>query len=205
MTGIPSDRARFTAGSTASASHARTTSTLAPRVIKFSMSAACFSFEPWASALMYLPPAFSIAAFMAASSRFQRSSWKFDQDTPTVCANTVLAPHSTLAATPAVTIESAHRREIIMRCPPDSVMAEFRYRLCGLLVEDVKAVGTTTLTSPEAAMQKALQKTRWGVLSTSRFAQTKILPALRHAPHVEVAAIASRDLDRARQVAAEFA
>jgi predicted dehydrogenase len=49
-----------------------------------------------------------------------------------------------------------------------------------------------------------MQKVRWGILSTSRFAQTKILPALRHCAHVELAAIASRDLARARTVAAEF-
>ncbi|TMQ03335.1 MAG: Gfo/Idh/MocA family oxidoreductase [Deltaproteobacteria bacterium] len=50
-----------------------------------------------------------------------------------------------------------------------------------------------------------MQKLRWGILSTSRFARTKILPALRHAARVEVAAIASRDVERARRVAAEFA
>jgi predicted dehydrogenase len=49
-----------------------------------------------------------------------------------------------------------------------------------------------------------MRKVRWGILSTSRFAQTKILPALRHCEHVELAAIASRDLARARAVAAEF-
>ena len=50
-----------------------------------------------------------------------------------------------------------------------------------------------------------MERLRWGILSTSRFAQTKFLPALRHAGHVEVAAIASRDLERARSVAAAFA
>jgi predicted dehydrogenase len=49
-----------------------------------------------------------------------------------------------------------------------------------------------------------MQKVRWGILSTSRFAQTKILPALRHCEHVQVVAIASRDLARAREVAAAF-
>jgi predicted dehydrogenase len=49
-----------------------------------------------------------------------------------------------------------------------------------------------------------MRKVRWGILSTSRFAQTKILPALRGCAHVELAAIASRDLERARAVAAEF-
>ena len=49
-----------------------------------------------------------------------------------------------------------------------------------------------------------MRKLRWGILSTSRFAQTKILPALRRCHHVEVAAIASRDLARARAVADEL-
>jgi predicted dehydrogenase len=49
-----------------------------------------------------------------------------------------------------------------------------------------------------------MQKVRWGILSTSRFAQTKILPALRRCAHVELAAIASRDLARAQAVAGEF-
>jgi predicted dehydrogenase len=48
-----------------------------------------------------------------------------------------------------------------------------------------------------------MRKVRWGILSTSRFAQTKILPALRRCEHVELAAIASRDLARARAVAAD--
>ena len=49
-----------------------------------------------------------------------------------------------------------------------------------------------------------MKKVKWGILSTSRFAQTKILPALRHCAHVELAAIASRDLARASTVASEF-
>jgi len=49
-----------------------------------------------------------------------------------------------------------------------------------------------------------VRRVKWGILSTSQFAQTKILPALRHCTHVEVAAIASRDVARARAVAAAF-
>jgi predicted dehydrogenase len=48
-----------------------------------------------------------------------------------------------------------------------------------------------------------MRKVRWGILSTSGFAQTKILPALRRCEHVELAAIASRDVARARAVAAQ--
>ena len=46
------------------------------------MSVNCFCAEDCASAEMYLSPAAAIAAFIAASSVFQRSSWKFDQETP---------------------------------------------------------------------------------------------------------------------------
>ncbi len=87
MTGIFCLVALFTAGRMASLSMASTISTLAPLEIRPSMSANCFSGEPPASALTYLAPAFSSAALMAASSVFQRSSWKLDQLTPTtVCA-----------------------------------------------------------------------------------------------------------------------
>src|SRR4029079_2569311 len=50
-----------------------------------------------------------------------------------------------------------------------------------------------------------MEKVKWGILSTSRFAQTKILPALRHCAHVELAAIASLYCARARTVPPEFA
>jgi predicted dehydrogenase len=43
-----------------------------------------------------------------------------------------------------------------------------------------------------------MQKVRWGILSTSRFAQTKILPALQRCTHVELSGIASRELALAR-------
>src|ERR1051325_7056954 len=49
----------------------------------------------------------------------------------------------------------------------------------------------------------AMARVRWGILSTSRFAQTKVLPAWRHAEHVELAAIASRDLAQARTLATD--
>src|SRR5882724_961464 len=48
-----------------------------------------------------------------------------------------------------------------------------------------------------------MRKVRWGILSTSGFAQTKFLPALRRCEHVELVAIASRDLARARAIAAD--
>jgi len=45
---------------------------------------------------------------------------------------------------------------------------------------------------------------RWGILSTSKFARTKVIPALLHAESLEVAAIASRDLTTARTHAESF-
>ena len=49
-----------------------------------------------------------------------------------------------------------------------------------------------------------MNKLRWGVLSTSNFALTKVIPAMLHAPHVEVAAIASRELSKAEAAAQRF-
>jgi predicted dehydrogenase len=45
---------------------------------------------------------------------------------------------------------------------------------------------------------------RWGILSTADIARTKVIPGMRRAARTEVAAIASRDGARARQVAAEL-
>jgi predicted dehydrogenase len=49
-----------------------------------------------------------------------------------------------------------------------------------------------------------MNKLRWGVLSTSKFALTKILPAMQHCQHAEVTAIASRELAKAQAVASQF-
>ena len=46
-----------------------------------------------------------------------------------------------------------------------------------------------------------MEKVRWGVLSTSSFAEEKFLPGLRKSPMIEVAAVASRDLARASEYA----
>ena len=81
---------------------ASTISAFAPLAIRPSMSASCFSGEPPASALMYLAPSFSSCALIAASSVFQRSSWKFDQLTPTtVCAS---APKALMPSANAVRV-----------------------------------------------------------------------------------------------------
>ncbi|MGH9837760.1 MAG: Gfo/Idh/MocA family protein [Blastocatellia bacterium] len=49
-----------------------------------------------------------------------------------------------------------------------------------------------------------MSKVRWGVLSTSRFAQTKVIPALLNCEHAELVAIASRDPAKARDAADKF-
>src|SRR5271169_235027 len=79
---MPSSTAFWTAGPMADESCARTISTLAPCEIRLSMSVNCFCADDCASAEIYLSPAAVIAAFIAASSVFHRSSWKFDQETP---------------------------------------------------------------------------------------------------------------------------
>ncbi len=48
-----------------------------------------------------------------------------------------------------------------------------------------------------------MKKLRWGILSTSNFALTKIIPALKNCKHAEVTAIASRELQKAKRVAQE--
>src|SRR4029078_476503 len=83
MTGIFSASALLTAGATASESCARTMRTFAPCEIRLSMSVSCLDADDCASDEMYLAPAAARTALMAASSVFQRSSWKLFQDTPT--------------------------------------------------------------------------------------------------------------------------
>jgi predicted dehydrogenase len=50
----------------------------------------------------------------------------------------------------------------------------------------------------------SMEPVRWGVLSTSDFAQRKFIPGLLKSPLVQVAAIASRGVDRAQAVADRF-
>src|SRR5579862_414754 len=79
---MPSSMAFCTAGATAEASCASTINALAPWAIRLSMSVSCFCAEDCASAEIYLSPDAAMAALIAASSVFHRSSWKLDQDTP---------------------------------------------------------------------------------------------------------------------------
>lgn len=46
-----------------------------------------------------------------------------------------------------------------------------------------------------------MSKLRWGCLSTSKFAQAKIFPAVKHCRHAEFTAIASRNPDSAKEAA----
>jgi predicted dehydrogenase len=48
-----------------------------------------------------------------------------------------------------------------------------------------------------------MSELRWGVLSTANIAREKVIPGIRAADRCEVVAIASRDVERARSVAAE--
>ncbi|HWF87687.1 MAG TPA: Gfo/Idh/MocA family oxidoreductase [Pyrinomonadaceae bacterium] len=46
-----------------------------------------------------------------------------------------------------------------------------------------------------------IDKVRWGILSTANIAVQKVIPAMQRSPWCEIAAIASRDLSRARKAA----
>jgi predicted dehydrogenase len=48
-----------------------------------------------------------------------------------------------------------------------------------------------------------MAKLRWGVLSTSKFARTKFLPAMQNCEFAEAAAIASGNVEKAREIARE--
>lgn len=49
-----------------------------------------------------------------------------------------------------------------------------------------------------------LDKVRWGILSTANIAVMKVIPAMQRSPWCEIAAIASRDLAKAKAVADEL-
>src|SRR5271170_24051 len=97
MTGMPSSDAFLTAGRIASESIARMMRTPAPLEMRLSTSVSCLVGDPCASAEMYLAPCASRAFLIAASSVFQRSSWKFDHETPTVTSFASAAKETTLA------------------------------------------------------------------------------------------------------------
>src|SRR5271155_1591603 len=88
---MPSSLAFLTAGRIASESMARMMRTLAPFEMRLSTSVSCLVGDPWASAEIYLAPCASSAFLIAASSVFQRSSWKFDHETPTVASFAIAA------------------------------------------------------------------------------------------------------------------
>src|ERR1044072_7308824 len=47
-------------------------------------------------------------------------------------------------------------------------------------------------------------KVRWGILSTAKIALGKVIPAMQRSPWCEITAIASRDLAKAKQAAADL-
>lgn len=49
-----------------------------------------------------------------------------------------------------------------------------------------------------------MKKIRWGILGVAKIATTKVIPAMQRSANVEIAAIASRDLSKARAAAAEL-
>ncbi|MFL5745454.1 MAG: Gfo/Idh/MocA family protein [Niastella sp.] len=49
-----------------------------------------------------------------------------------------------------------------------------------------------------------MTKVRWGILSTAKIAREKVIPAMQHGKHGVVTAIASRNIDQAREVAAKL-
>ncbi|MEO9003597.1 MAG: Gfo/Idh/MocA family oxidoreductase [Ginsengibacter sp.] len=49
-----------------------------------------------------------------------------------------------------------------------------------------------------------MKKVKWGILSTAKIGVTKVIPALQLADNCEVIAIASRDLNKAKSIAAQL-
>jgi predicted dehydrogenase len=49
-----------------------------------------------------------------------------------------------------------------------------------------------------------MSKVRWGILSTAKIGVIKVIPAMQQAANCEIAAIASRDLQRARETASRL-
>jgi predicted dehydrogenase len=48
------------------------------------------------------------------------------------------------------------------------------------------------------------KKVKWGILGTASIAQRRVIPAMKNCRHAEIAGIASRSLDKAKAVAAQF-
>ena len=76
MTGMPAVLAFAIAGRMPLSSLARTIRTLAPWLIRLSMSVSCCSALSFASARMYDPPPAAMAFCMAGSSAFFQRSWE---------------------------------------------------------------------------------------------------------------------------------
>src|SRR5260370_33729178 len=148
---MPSSVAFLTAGRIASESIARMMSTLAPFEMRLSTSASCLVGEPCASAEIYLAPLASRAPLIAASSVFQRSSWKFDQETPTVTSFADAARDVRLTEANSVA-PSASALRIFMSIPPLEVLRGPAKRLLDRILTG-RARGIFTLTLNRALAQ----------------------------------------------------
>ena len=49
-----------------------------------------------------------------------------------------------------------------------------------------------------------MRKIRWGIISTAKIGTAKVIPAMQRGEYCEVVAIASRDIERARQTALQL-
>ncbi len=49
-----------------------------------------------------------------------------------------------------------------------------------------------------------MKRIRWGIISTAKIGTAKVIPAMQRGEYCEVAAIASRDIERARQAARQL-
>src|SRR5580658_3775407 len=125
---MPSSTAFCTAGAMADESCGNTINTSACCAIRLSMSVNCFCADDCASAEIYLSPDAATAALIAASSVFQRSSWKLDQDTPMTLpfASATAAKQNDKAA--AVNKAVANLLMTILPAPEPALSYPPRYR-----------------------------------------------------------------------------
>ena len=49
-----------------------------------------------------------------------------------------------------------------------------------------------------------MDKVRWGIMSTAEIGAVKVIPAMQKGSHCEIQAVASRSLDKAKELAAKL-
>ena len=57
------------------------------------------------------------------------------------------------------------------------------------------------IASGKHSLEDIMEKVRWGVLSTAKIALEKVIPAMQQSPRCDIAAIASRDPQKAEAAA----